>query len=181
MVCILRKYEKFGFLFIDLNSKNNYYSFFKGKSMREKFKFGTYIFVGVIFLLMASHQSHASDESDKAEVDAGMISASKQANDQLVGTKVDEYTKIRYIGFDKKIPVYIYVYSTSIMSKLGSDQISSEQKRAMDVFHINKTCGTNFRPLMNNPYNLKVSHEFEDSRTGKLVYKIIIGSRDCPK
>lgn len=140
-----------------------------------KTKSSQFVSFGILLLFMACHQSYASDESEKAEVDAVMIKAAKQANEQLVGMKVDEYTKIRFIGFDKKVPVYIYVYSTSI----GIDQLNAEQKRAMDVFHINKTCGTNFRPLMKNPYNLKVSHEFEDMRTGKTIYKITIGNKNC--
>lgn len=144
-----------------------------------KTKFSQFISIGMLFLFMACHQSYASDESEKAEVDAVMINAAKQANEQLVGTKVDEYTKIRFIGFDRKVPVYIYLYSTNIMSKFGANKINSEQKRAMDVFHINKTCGTNFRPLMKNPYNLKVSHEFEDMHTGKTIYKITIANKDC--
>lgn len=124
---------------------------------------------------MACHQSYASDESQKAEVDAVMTKAAKQANEQLVGMKVDEYTRIRFIGFDKKVPVYIYVYSTSI----GVNKLNAEQIRAMNVFHINKSCGSKFRPLMKNPYNLKVSHAFEDMLTGKTIYKITIGDKDC--
>jgi hypothetical protein len=131
--------------------------------------------MGFLILLLACHQSYASDESEKAEVDAVMTKAAKQANEQLAGMKVDEYTRIRFIGFDKKGPVFIYVYSSSI----GADRLNEPQKRTMDVFHINKTCGTKFRPLMKHPYNLKVSHAFEDIRTGKTVYKIIIGNKDC--
>lgn len=140
-----------------------------------KTKSSQFISIGILLLFMTCDQSYASDESEKAEVDAVMTNAAKQANEQLVGMKVDEYTKIRFIGFDKKVPVYIYVYSTNI----GTDQFNAEQKRAMDVFHINKTCATIFRPLMKNPYNLKVSHEFENMRTGKTIYKITIGNKDC--
>lgn len=144
-----------------------------------KTKYSRCISIGMLFIFMTCNQSYASDESKKAEVDAVMINAAKQGNEQLVGTKVDEYTKIRFIGFDKKIRVFIYLYSTNIMSKFGAAQLNSQQKIDMDVFHLNKTCGSKFRPLMKNPYNLKISHEFEDMRTGKTIYKITIGDRDC--
>jgi hypothetical protein len=140
-----------------------------------KSKSSQFISIGILLLFMAYHQSYASDASEKAEVDAVMTKAAKQANEQTSGMKVDEYTRIRFVGFDKNVPVFMYLYSTSI----GTDKLNAEQKMAMDVFHINKTCGSNFRPLMKNPYNLKVSHEFEDIRTGKTIYKITVVSKDC--
>lgn len=142
--------------------------------MIARTKFNQCISIGML-LFMVCHQSYASNESEKAEVDALMTKSAKEANEQLVGMKVDEYTKIRFIGFDKKVPVYIYVYSTSI----GMTQLSADQRKSMDMFHINKTCVDNFRPLMKNPYNLKVSHEFQDIRTGKTIYKITIEDKNC--
>ena len=140
-----------------------------------KAKYIKLIAITVLFSSVAHHQSYASESSDRAEVDAIMINAAKQANEQLVGMKVDEHTRIRFIGFDKNVPVYIYIYSTSI----DIDQLNLEQKRAMDIFHINKICTSKFRSLMKNPYNLKVSHEFENIRTGKRIHKIIIENKDC--
>lgn len=132
-------------------------------------------YIALVFLLIKPLHAYSIEDPQKTKVDTILAKAATEANEELAGTKVDEYTRIRLIGFDKNIPIYIYLYSTSIDSK----PLSAEQIKSMDLFHINKTCGSKFRPLMKNPYDLKVSHEFENMRTGKTIYKIVIGNKEC--
>ena len=96
----------------------------------------------------------------------------------MSGTKIDEYTNLKYVTYDVNPPLFTYFYISSSLVVLKQDSFNQVQIDAMRKFNVTKTCSTQFKPLM-KPYNLKVAHIFEDKNTGKLIYKLTISYLDC--
>ena len=130
-----------------------------------------------IFLSMSSFLA-AQNIPSKSELDAVMQNAAKQMNSQMSGLKVDEYTILKYVSYDTTPPLFTYFYSSSALSATSQQSLTNAQLAAMNLFNINKTCTSNFKALM-KPYNLKVAHIMEDSKTGKNFYKLTVTNADC--
>jgi hypothetical protein len=134
-----------------------------------------------LILFIFSHILSISAENkipSKSELDSVMLNAVKQFNEQLAGLKIDEYTNIKYVTYDKNPPLFTYFYTTTALSYLKKDSLDQAQKDAMRKFNIPKTCSSQMKPLM-KPYNLKVDHIFEDKNTGKVIYKLTVSHLDC--
>jgi hypothetical protein len=129
-------------------------------------------------LLLISKIASAQNIPPKSELDAIMQNAVKQMNSQMSGLKVDEYTTLKYVSYDTTPPLFTYFYSSSALSATNQQSLTNAQLAAMNLFNINKTCTSNFKALM-KPYNLKVAHIMEDSKTGKNFYKLTVTSIDC--
>jgi len=74
--------------------------------------------------------------------------------------------------------LFTYFYKTSTLAVLKQSSLTQTQINEMRKVNINKTCSTNFKPLM-KPYNFKVAHVFEDAVTGRIIYKLTISHLDC--
>jgi hypothetical protein len=131
-----------------------------------------------VFLLLITEISSAQNIPPKAELDAVMQNAVKQMNSQMSGLKVDEYTTLKFVAYDTTPPLFTYFYSSSALSVTNQQSLTNAQIAAMNLFNINKTCTSNFKVLM-KPYNLKVAHIMEDSKTGKNFYKLTVSHADC--
>jgi hypothetical protein len=107
-----------------------------------------------------------------------MINTVKSVNSQFAGLKVDEHTTLKFVTYDQRLNIYTYVYSSNIMSHLNQSILSAQQKDVMKKYHINKTCTSEFAPLL-KPYNFKVSHSFQDKISGKVIYNLTISDADC--
>jgi hypothetical protein len=132
------------------------------------------------FVLVAlSLNSFAEDKiPSKSEFDAVMQNAVRQMNAQMQGTKIDEYTTLKFVSYDLNPPLFSYFYTSNVLVALKQDNLGRAQIDAMKKYNITKTCSTKFKPLM-KPYNFKVSHIFEDKSSGKVIYKLTVSYLDC--
>jgi hypothetical protein len=129
-------------------------------------------------LLLIFKIASAQNIPPKSELDAVMQNAAKQMNSQMSGLKIDEYTTLKYVAYDTTPPLFTYFYSSSALTVTNQQSLTTAQLAAMNLFNINKTCTSNFKVLM-KPYNLKVAHIMEDSKTGKNFYKLTVSHADC--
>lgn len=129
-------------------------------------------------LLVFSTTLQADPLPSKAMLDEVMRGVAKQTNDNLAGTKVDEFTKLKFVTYDANPPVFSYFYLSDIKASRGRLPLTTQQIVAMDEFHINKTCTSNFKGLL-KAYNFKVAHIFEDVSSGKTFYKISVNESHC--
>ena len=115
-----------------------------------------------LLILTISITSYAEDKiPSKSEFDAIMQNAVKQMNAQMAGVKIDEFTNLKFVTYDLNPPLFSYFYTSSSFAVLKGGTLNSAQNEAMKSFNTSKTCSSQFKPLM-KPYNLKVSHIFED-------------------
>jgi hypothetical protein len=135
-------------------------------------------FLTLLFCWQIFNLSAEDKIPSKSELDSIMQNAVKQMNAQMSGTKIDEYTNLKYVTYDLNPPLFTYFYTSSSLAVLKQDSFNQVQIDAMRKFNVTKTCSTQFKPLM-KPYNLKVAHIFEDKNTGKLIYKLTISHLDC--
>jgi len=103
----------------------------------------------------------------------------REGNTQLSNTRLDDYTTLKMLTYDKDIPLFTYHYTTSILQLIGVTEISEASKNAMYGYHRLKTCDTSFRSFM-QIFGLQVSHRFEDVDSGKEVVRITLSFADCP-
>jgi hypothetical protein len=142
----------------------------KGNDMRYFFVLATAFF--------SLHSLSQDKIPSKSEFDSIMMNAVKQMNSQMSGVKIDDYTTLKFVTYDLNPPLFSYFYSTSALAALKQSSLNKVQIDAMKKFNINKTCSSNFKPLM-KPYNFKVSHVFEDSNSGKILHKLTVSHLDC--
>ena len=114
----------------------------------------------------------------KEELDAIMLNAAKQMNSQMSGLRIDEYTNLKFVAYDLNPPLFSYFYTSTALDIVKQASLNKAQIDAMKKFNINKTCSSQFKPLM-RPYNLRVAHIFEDKNTGKVIYKLTVTHNDC--
>lgn len=131
-----------------------------------------------LIIIITSQCAFAQDIPAKRELDAVMQNAAKQMNSQMSGLKIDEYTTLKYVTYDTTPPLFTYFYSSSALSVTNQLSLTNVQIAAMNQYNINKTCSSKFKVLM-KPYNLKVAHILEDSKTGKNFYKQTVTAIDC--
>ena len=131
-----------------------------------------------LFLLLICKTVSAQNIPSKSELDTVMQNAAKQMNSQMSGLKIDEYTTLKYVAYDTTPPLFTYFYSSSALSVTNQQSLTNAQIAAVNKYNINKTCTSNFKALM-KPYNLKVAHIMEDSKTGKNFYKLTVSHADC--
>jgi hypothetical protein len=132
------------------------------------------------FILAAFTINSIADDKipSKSEFDAVMQNAVKQMNAQMAGTKVDEYTTLKFVTYDLNPPLFSYFYTSTTLTVLKQDNLNQMQTDAIKKFNTTKTCSTRFKPLM-KPYNFKVAHIFEDKNSGKIIYKLTVSHLDC--
>ena len=106
-------------------------------------------------------------------------SAARQANTQLANTRIDDYTTLKFVTYDRRVPVMTYHYNSSVLAVTGEQQISEAGRQAMYDYHRTKTCRTQFVPLMRGS-GLQVAHRFEDATTGKMLISMAFSGSDCP-
>ena len=131
----------------------------------------------ILFALFASTAKAQSNIPSKSEVDAVMQNAVKKTNAQMSGSRVDEYTTLRYLTYDVNPPLLSYFYATSVMRDTNQNSLSQSQIDAIRNFNINKSCAA-YGIIMKH-YNLRIAHIFDDSYTGKPIYKITVSRMDC--
>ena len=133
------------------------------------------LFLGCIFALNINADNKIPS---KSEFDTIMFNAVKQMNKQMSGTKIDEFTNLKFVTYDLNPPLFSYFYTSTVFDLTKQSSLNSEQVDAMKKFHITKTCSSQFKPLM-KPYNFRVAHIFEDKPTGKVIYKLTVSHNDC--
>lgn len=106
--------------------------------------------------------------------------AARQANSQISNTKLDDYTTLKLMTYDRGVPVMTYHYTSSALQAIGARELNAAARQAMFDHHRSRTCGTQFAPFM-RMFGLKVAHRFEDVATGKEVITVTISGKDCPR
>ena len=107
-------------------------------------------------------------------------SAAREANSQLSNTRLDDYTVLKLMTYDRRVPVMTYHYTSDVLTALKKTELDPAARRAMFDYHRGKTCGTHFAPFM-RVYGLKVAHRFEDAKTGRELITLTIEGKDCAK
>lgn len=115
----------------------------------------------------------------RSEIDALFDNVARQTNTQTSNTKIDEYTTLKLVTYDKGVPVFTYHYVSTVSKKLGRTNLTQAERDAMFVFHQTKTCSSHFRAFM-IPYGLNVTHMFEDQKTGRNLITLTYSAKDCP-
>jgi hypothetical protein len=131
----------------------------------------------ILFALFALTANAQSNIPSKSEVDAVMQNAVKKTNAQMSGSRVDEYTTLRFLTYDVNPPLLSYFYATSVMRDTNQNSLSQSQIDAIRNFNVNKSCAA-YGIIMKH-YNLRVAHIFDDSYTGKPIHKITVSHLDC--
>lgn len=104
--------------------------------------------------------------------------AARQANSQISNTRLDDNTTLKIVTYDRGVPVMTYFYTSNALQASGAHELTSEAKKAMMDYHRIKTCSTQFSPFM-RVFGLKVSHRFEDAKTGIEIITITVTGKDC--
>lgn len=105
--------------------------------------------------------------------------AVRQASPQLANTRVDEYTTVKFVSYDRTVPVFTYHYATTWLNATGKQHYSDAERQILYEYHRTKTCRTQFVPLMRGS-GLRVAHRFEDATTGKVLISMVFRGSDCP-
>jgi hypothetical protein len=133
----------------------------------------------LLVLITLHFIAHAQEKlPTKTEVDALFENVARQTNSQASNSKVDDFTTLKVVTYDKGVPVFTYHYVSTILKKTGRSDLTQTERDAMFVFHQTKTCNSHFRAFM-IPYGLKVTHTFEDQMTGRNLITLTYGSKDC--
>jgi hypothetical protein len=114
----------------------------------------------------------------KADIDALLTNAAKELNSQLANTRIDDHTTFKLATYDKPLPLFAYTYTTTYLASQKRVSYSQAERENLRRVHRDKTCGTQFAPLM-RAYGLQVEHRFEDSRNGLQVLSMVFKSADC--
>lgn len=124
--------------------------------------------------------SGASDQrATVEEMHRVLENAVREANGQLANTRIDDYTTLKFMTYDRRVPVMTYHYASSVLGATREHQISDAGRQAMLDYHRTKTCHTRFAPLMRGS-GLQVVHRFEDAATGKVLISMTFRGSDCP-
>lgn len=132
----------------------------------------------LLALALCQSASAQGKTPPRAELDAALENAVRQANSQLANTKIDDYTTLIFMTYDKGTPVFSYHYRTFITKSLGRNSLAASEKEIMREYHREKTCSSHFTVPM-RVYGLHVSHLFEDGTTGKPLLSLTYRWADC--
>jgi hypothetical protein len=106
--------------------------------------------------------------------------AAQEANKQLANTRLDDYTTLKFMTYDRRAPVMTYHYASTALQITGQKSLNAAARNAMNEYHRAKTCSTQFVPFM-RVFGLKVAHRFEDAATGLEMITVTVKSADCPR
>jgi hypothetical protein len=116
----------------------------------------------------------------RAELHKIMNDAVKQFNSKMTNTRVDEMTVIRMLTYDEATPTMSYHYATTYFAKSKVKKVTPEYVASIRAFNVEKTCTSQFEPLMRG-YGLEVVHSFSDAITGANLVDITVTANDCAK
>jgi len=134
----------------------------------------------VAILAAASALAQSQKLPPRAEIDKVLNEAVRQFNVKMSGTKVDEMTSIRIMTYDEATPTIAYHYTTLYLAKNKIKKVTPEYIASIRRFNTEKTCTSQFEPLM-RAYGLEVVHSFSDAVTGANLLHITITSVDCAR
>ena len=106
--------------------------------------------------------------------------AAREANKQLANTRIDDFTTLKLVTYDRGVPVFTYHYTSNILQATGQKSIPQAARKAMIDYHRTKTCATKYALLM-RVFGLQVAHRFEDRETGLEIIAVTIQGTDCPR
>jgi len=106
--------------------------------------------------------------------------AAREANKQIANTRIDDFTTLKLMTYDRGISEMTYHYTSSALKATGQKSMSPAARKAMIDHHKVKTCSTQYVPFM-RAFGLKVAHRFEDVATGLEMITVTVQSSDCPR
>lgn len=106
--------------------------------------------------------------------------AAVEANKQLANTRIDDYTTLKLMTYDRGVPVMTYHYTSTVLKATGQKALNAAARKALVDYHRTKTCSTQYVPFM-RVFGLQVAHRFEDAATGLELITVTIQGSDCPR
>ena len=95
----------------------------------------------------------------------------QKINHQTSGSKIDEFTSLKLVTYDRNSTLLTYHQTTHINKNIPLDVDNG------NLHLVEKACRV-YGPFMRH-YKLKVKYNFENSETGKLIHSTTVLSKDC--
>ena len=136
--------------------------------------------LSLLFAFAASTSVYAQAEKRPTIEDMHRLleNTARQVNTQMSNTRIDDYTTLKFVSYDKGVPIFTYYYSSSALQVIGKPKLDEAARKAMYESNREKTCSSFFSPFM-RVFGLKVSHRFENIATGRLMIDVILSGKDC--
>ena len=133
-----------------------------------------------LILAVSSVSAQTQKPPTRAEIHKILNEAVRQFNSKMTNTKIDEMTIIRMMTYDEATPTMSYHYATTYFAKSKVKKVTPEYIAAIRSFNVEKTCTSQFEPLM-RAYGLEVVHSFSDAITGANLVDITVTATDCAR
>jgi len=157
--------------------------FIQGPAMHTKTnsKSAAALSLGIVLLSAFAGNAHSQQGKRPTIEDMHRLldNAARQANTQMSNTRLDDFTTLKIMTYDRGVPAMTYHYTSSALQASAAREFNDAAKRAMVDHHKSKTCGTQFVPFM-RVFGLRVAHRFEDTISGKELMTITVTGKDCP-
>jgi hypothetical protein len=133
-----------------------------------------YLFITALILICGPAFSNANDEELINKINNHFFKLSREINQQLGGSRIDEHTTFRHVVYESTSKTLVYTYR----STAHLDKLNSAQSDAMYIFHKNKSCNGAFAPIIKS-YGMKIEHVFENLNTGRELWRKSYTSKEC--
>lgn len=133
----------------------------------------------LFFLLCAATCTIAQATSDKKNFDDQMVKNAQAANEQISNLKLDNYTRLRGVFYERESSSFIYYYLTSFPKEHARFKLDVEQAKDLSMSLISKTCNGPFKEYISAPYYVKVLHIYNDKQTNDQYHKTSVGIKEC--
>ncbi len=111
-------------------------------------------------------------ERAAADMHSTLEATARQANAQEANKRLDAYTTLKGVSYDRSVPVFTYHYtSTQLFDEAG--------RRAIYEHHRKTVCGSHFATYM-QLHGLRVARRFADASTGRELAVATVSWKDCP-
>ena len=131
-------------------------------------------FVTALMLVCGLVYPSELDEVLIYKINNHMFKVAREVNQQLGGSKIDEYTTFRHVVYEPSSKTLMYTYGATV----NFDKLNQTQSGDMYVFHKNKSCNGAFASVIKS-YGMKIEHVFENVRTGRELWRMSYSSKEC--
>ena len=133
-----------------------------------------------LLLIIATASAQTDKRPTIEDMHQILENAARDANRQLANTRIDDFTTLKLMTYDRGVPVMTYHYTSSALKATGQKSMTSATRKAMIDHHRAKTCSTQYVPFM-RVFGLKVAHRFEDVASGLEMITVTVQASDCPR
>ena len=97
-----------------------------------------------------------------------------QMNEQLGGTKLDEFTRLKFVFYSSEEKTFLFRHSIN-----GIASLSKVQKNALYQQTLNRICSTNILVPLTDTLGFRIRHVYESETTGLRLFEADFQYRDC--